>query len=454
MQQNQQFQPFTLTPFTTTGGVPTGWAGIPGVPVNSLAALPAQSLNGNINTLLFNNVFTTQVTPDLKFKTSYRYYNFDNGSPEIRFADWVLLDAYSAKNFFGVLAPVQSISISYTKQNAGTELNWRPSSAWNFGAIYGYERYDWIRTDVSATQENSGKVYADWKPVSWVTARASVLGAQRRYDNYDYLGLVGSAQWPNAAGVVQYSTAYRQFMFDNRDRFRAQASLAVDVFRNVTLTPTVSIRDDNYLLNPATEVGLNSDKAISAGVELAWMMSPDTKFIMSYMQDRQQQVITSAQQSVPPFPANQYYTANVKDTVHTYLAGATHAVIPNKLDVSLAYSYVTANNSQPLIFANGTGPSAATGGQFPDVSSTYQRLEAMAKYTFDDDFVRSMGWNGKVSARLRYAWENNRVTNWQTDVMQTYMYSVTSAAGYMTWMAWNNPNYNVHRIGASLAFSW
>ena len=76
----------------------------------------------------------------------------------------------------------------------------------------------------------------------------------------------------------------------------------------------------------------------------------------------------------------------------------THAVIPNKLDVSLAYSYVAANNSQPLVFANGTGPSAATGGQFPDVSSTYQRLEAMAKYTFDDDFVRR--WAGTArSAR-------------------------------------------------------
>jgi MtrB/PioB family decaheme-associated outer membrane protein len=454
MRQNQQFQPFTLTPFSTTGGVPPGWAGIPGVPVNSLLALPAQSLNGSIDTMLSNNVVTTQLTPDLKLKSSYRYYNFDNGSPEIKFADWMLVDAVSAKSFFGALAPVQSISISYVKQNAGSEVNWRPSSAWNFGAIYGYERYDWTRADVSSTQENSGKVYMDWKPVIWATARASVLEAQRRYDNYDYLGLVGSAQWPNGAGVTQYSTAYRQFMFDDRDRFRAQASLAVDVLDNLTFTPTISLRNDDYRINPATEVGLQSDKAISAGVELAWTASPDTKLIVAYTQDRQQQMISSAGQSVPPFPPTAYYTADVRDTVHTYLAGMTHAVIPNKLDVSLAYSYVAANNSQPLVFANGSGPSAATGGQFPDVSSSYQRLEAMAKYTFDGDFVRMMGWKGKVSARLRYAWENNRVTNWQTDVMQTYMYSVTNVAGYMTWMAWNNPNYNVHRIGASLAFAW
>ena len=275
MRQNQQFQPFTLTPFTTTGGVPAGWSGIPGVPVNSLAALPTQSLNGNINTLLVNNVITTQLTPDLKVKTSYRFYNYDNGTPEIKFSDWVLNDAFNAK-IFAFLAPVQSISVSYNKQNVGSEINWRPSREWNLGAMYGYERYDYIRTDVDTTRENSGKFYVDWKPAGWMTARASVLGSERRYDNYDYLAFVGIAQWPSG-GASQYSTAYRQFMFDNRDRLRVQTSLAVDVFHNVTLTPTLSYRDDNYMLNRATEVGLNSDKAVSAGVELAWVASSGYK---------------------------------------------------------------------------------------------------------------------------------------------------------------------------------
>jgi len=172
------------------------------------------------------------------------------------------------------------------------------------------------------------------------------------------------------------------------------------------------------------------------------------------MNDRQKQLISSAGQSVPPFPANQYYTAEVTDNVNTYLAAVHHALIPNALDVTLTYAYVSANNTQPLIFANGTGPSAATGGQFPEVRSAYQRLEAMAKYTFDEDVVRRMGWNGKVFARLRYVWEHNSVQNWQNDVMQTYMYSVTNVAGYMTWMAWDNPNYNVHRLGGSIAFAW
>ena len=85
---------------------------------------------------------------------------------------------------------VQSISISYIKQNAGAQLDWRPINSVNVGAAYGYERYDWTRADADVTNEHSGKVFGDWKPFSWVTARASYEFSARRYDNYNYLAVV------------------------------------------------------------------------------------------------------------------------------------------------------------------------------------------------------------------------------------------------------------------------
>jgi hypothetical protein len=86
---------------------------------------------GVINTLLSNNVITAQLTPELKFKASYRYDNFDNGTPEIRFADWVLTDAASAKANANSYAPVQTLSISYMRQNAGME----PGRGLQMGAL-------------------------------------------------------------------------------------------------------------------------------------------------------------------------------------------------------------------------------------------------------------------------------------------------------------------------------
>ena len=53
------------------------------------------SLDGSINTLLVNNVVTTQITPDLKTKLSYRYYDYNNQTPELNIADWIIADAAS-----------------------------------------------------------------------------------------------------------------------------------------------------------------------------------------------------------------------------------------------------------------------------------------------------------------------------------------------------------------------
>ena len=100
MRQNENFLPFAY---------------------GSTAALPAASLNGAINTLLSNNVLTTRITPELTSKLSYRYYNYDNQTPELLVPTWIGADISA------VADPVHAISISYTKQNAGAQLDWRPS---------------------------------------------------------------------------------------------------------------------------------------------------------------------------------------------------------------------------------------------------------------------------------------------------------------------------------------
>jgi MtrB/PioB family decaheme-associated outer membrane protein len=452
MRQNDAFLPFTNAVFP--GGFPAGWVGNKAAPVNSVADLPRMSLNGGINTLLSNNVLTTQITPELSSKLTYRYYDKDNTTPSMFLPDWVLTDAVSAKATTAGYAPVNSLAQSYTKQNAGAQFDWRPTRQWNLGAAYGFERYDWTRADVDVTNENSGKVFADWRPVSWMSARGSLYYSERRYQNYDYLGFVGAFQWPTP-GNARYSTAYRQFNLDNRDRIKGQFSVAIDVLRGVTITPVFGFRQDEYLLNQATEVGLTRDRSKTMGIEAGWLVDANTRFLVSYMNEPRSQVITSAGQSVPPFPTTAYYTADVRDRVNTYVVALDQTLIPNKLDVRASYTLANADNTQPLIFANGTGPSAATGGQYPNVKSNFQRVETQGKYRFDDDMVHRLGFKGEVFAKLRYAYERNSVQNWATDTMQTYMYSpALTGVGYMTWLAQNNPNYNVHLLAASLVVKW
>jgi MtrB/PioB family decaheme-associated outer membrane protein len=442
MRQNQAFLPFTVNPNT-------------GVLINgqnpaSTSALPAAGLNGAINTLLVNNVLTTQLTSDIKSKATYRYYTYDNATPEIKFPNWISNDITPASFLFSV-APVSSLSISYTRQNAGEEVTWRPTPQWNLGAAVGYERYDWTRADATATNELSNKAFVDWMPTAYLTARASWLYGERRYETYDYLNLVATTQWPTPGASTRYHTALRQFYLDNRERNKGQFSLAIALMRGLTLTPTVGILNDDYQID-STELGLTRNHSMHTGAELTYVLNPNTSFLFSYMHDRyDQQLRTSiVSDGIKLTPANTY-SSEIKDYADTFMGAVNYAVIPDKLDLRLSYTLAISSDSQPVVFGNGTLPAT---GQYPSVSTTWQRFDATARYKFDADDVRRLGWNGDVYAKLYYAWERNGATNWQNDLMQTYMYSVSSSTGYMTWLAYDNPNYSVQLLAASLAFSW
>ena len=158
----------------------------------------------------------------------------------------------------------------------------------------------------------------------------------------------------------------------------------------------------------------------------------------------------------------QAYGANINDRVNTFIVGVNWAAIPQRFDLGLNYTLSMAKNSSPVIMLNGSGPVISNDfgnnlpNQFPDVTTTFQRLEANAKYTFDPEMVHRVGLSGNVSLRLRYAWERNTVTNWNTDTMQTYMFQTLNQVqtAYYQTLAGNNPNYNVHMVGGSIAWAW
>jgi Putative outer membrane beta-barrel porin, MtrB/PioB len=480
MRQNDPFLPFAST------GIPGLTMGN-GLPAASLATIPAlvttqggvgvTSLNGSINTLLVNNVVTTQITSDFKTKLSYRYYDYSNQTPELHIADWIIADAASPLlSGHQLYDPVNSLSLGYIKQNAGAEATWRPVNSVNVGSAYGYEHYDWTRADASSTAENSGKVYADWKPTSWITTRASALFSARRADNYDYPNNVGFFQWPFTPhpNGANYSAYYRQLYLDDRDRAQGKFAVDVKVLNNLTVTPTFNLKNDTYIFAQNQE-GLTSDRSYAAGVEAAYAATPDAIFLFSYMnENRSQNILSASNTQIAPFAAATGYTSaqlfasNVRDNVNTFIVAMNYAVIPQKFDVHVGYTLSTGRNAQPLFFANGTGPASggypslnaagvANPGQFPDVNTTFQRVDLTGKYVVDRDFVTSLGLKGEVALKLRYAWERNSVTNWNNDTMQPYMYTALMnqpQAAYVQWTAANNPNYNVHLIGGSVSFAW
>ena len=446
MTQNDPFMPMTANPLA-----------LPAVNV-----LPASSLNGAINTLLSNNVVTTKLTPELTSKLSYRYYNYQNDTPQILFAPagcqtapvhcWTAEDAASAGE-----NAIRSLSISYIKQNAGADLNWRPTREWNLGAAYGFERYNYTQADVDVTNENSGKVYADWKPTSWLGFRSSGYYSNRRYDTYDYLDNVAFIQFPNrlASDSWFYSSAYRQLMYDNRQRWKANFAVDIVVLPRVTVTPTFKYQDDNYGVNPQNQSGLQDSRSWSGGADVVYVINPDTSIMVGYLREYYTQLLYGGVTNT----GTQFATnlTNDRTIVDTFTAAVRYAVIPSKLDTELRYTASHGVDNYQLALFNGANPGCGTGVpagtncQFPDNSTWFQRLDATAVYTFDKTAVAQAGLQGVVKAKLHYVWERNAVANWANDPVAPF-----NNPGMLPqmFMAGDNPNYNVHLLMASLAYTW
>ncbi|HML08952.1 MAG TPA: MtrB/PioB family outer membrane beta-barrel protein [Xanthobacteraceae bacterium] len=492
MTQNQQFLPMTNNPNAAIS--PNGY------PWNTVGALPMQSLGGNIETILSNNVLTTKLTQDLTSKLTYRFYDFDNQTPRIIFPCWISYDgtgisynattgAHSTTSCLtagagfgsGYENTLSSLSISYIKQDATAELNWRPWKEWNVNVGGGWERYDYTEADAGYTNEYSVKGSVDYKPFSWLTARASGYYSDRIAGNYNYLTNVVPNQYPilpaftpqcaaytPSCGSWVYSSAYQQFMYDNRQRTKADVLLDVVVFPGVTVTPTFKYKDDYYPLNTATGApagslaeGLSDQRMISGGADLVWAITPNLSVVATYYYEYYHQNLYSGTGtgaptlvlppgvacSSPPLPAGTQCLVTTIDNeyVNTVTVGARWAAIPNALDLDVRYTLSDGLDRQ---FCSQCSP----GPQFPDDKTLFQRLDATATYKFDQSWARSVGFSGDILARLRYTWERNAVANWQNDTLAPF----TDIAGLTNaiWMAYDNPNYNVQMLAASLVFRW
>jgi MtrB/PioB family decaheme-associated outer membrane protein len=486
MRQDDTFQAMTNNPLAVASPFNGGanW--------NTLGALPTTSLNGAINTLLSNNVITTKILPDLTSKLSYRYYNFDNQTPRVIFPCWISDSGTGATiapggNPCGGPAPagtgfentISSLTIGYTKQDGGAALNWRPSREWNFNAEYGYQRYNYQQTDVSVTNENSGKLSMDWKPTTWFTVRASGGYGTRNYESYNYQQFVEQIQFPTVAPFTPqqntawfYAPAYQQFMFDHRQRTTANVFVDIVAFPGVTVTPTFKFKDDNYGLNPRNQEGVNDSRLTSSGVDVGWVVTRRVSFAVSYYWEYYDQTLynytNTATTSIFGLPfgwpfeaapgncttglnANCLITTSDRERVNTITGVANWTAIPDQLDLTVRYTVSHGVVQQQLLTAAPNAACVNCQGSFPDVTTLLRRLDATAIYKFDPFWVAQMGWTGDVKLKLRYTWESNSVANWANDLLTPFSPAISGTA---LWLGYNNPNYNVQMIAGSFITTW
>ena len=480
MRQNQAFLPMTINPGSLLNGSAAGatlgsYPATSGTSLGVLSPLSRSSLSGNIDTLLVNNVLSSNITSDLKNKLTYRYYSNQNHTPPMTFANWVLNDA-AISTGAASYANHSTLFSSYIKQNISDELTWSPIHGATVGVFGGLERHDYTQYAVNHTNEGTAKVFANLNPWDWLTIRASDAYSVRRYGEYDWQKYIG-AQMGGGLSPQGLAEGAALVAFNVANRNRNVGSLYFDIqtpVEGLTLTPTASMRWDNYpvdqnILNRTGspyQQGVTSDHSWTAGTEANWTINPNLQVMGAYMYSSGREKLLADQST----NLAQVYYSNMSDYVHTFMVGATWQAIPDKLTVKLSATHELGTDK----WATGPMPgcveqiaataSAANCGvvspgnpAYPPMGNKFDHVDLKFTYKIDDSLIRQAGFSeGFLSLKLNY--EQNSVTNWQSSAQTAYMFSTlnssTTAMKSMIFMAGNNPNYRAEAVMTNLVLKW
>uniref|UniRef100_Q07TE6 Putative outer membrane protein n=1 Tax=Rhodopseudomonas palustris (strain BisA53) TaxID=316055 RepID=Q07TE6_RHOP5 len=444
MRQNEPFMPLTSNTSLNVFGT--------AIPAYTTAALPALSLNGEINTLLYNTNLTTKWTEDFRSTFRYRYFNSDNQTPELLLPRYVVEDSVNT----GVVR--RSLAMSYTKQNASEDFQWRPAKWVTLGSSFGWEQWDRTHREVQITNEFIGRGTADFRIYDVATLRSSLQYSERRHDTYD----------PRTLSLYVYNntnqatTNYLLRKYDMADRDQSKGNVFLDisgpsgtVFRDFVISPTAGFKHDDYREDPLN-FGLKKSHSWNAGVDGTYTFKPGNWIQASYLYEQYDRFqVGGAGTSTPINPgAPSAFGSNTNERVHTITAATNFDVIPGVLDMKIGYSISYGNEdwdyssymNYPTAFAGMT--------DFPTVRNNYQRLDASLRHTVDPSIVAKLGWASEVYLRARYVWERNSVENWQQEGMSPLLYLNDTAVARLIEMGGTNPNYDAQFVQLSLNAKW
>ena len=209
-------------------------------------ALPEKDLDGKVDTILANLVFTARPCRELSLKGRYRYYDYQNNTDTIRFTDRSTSDGPVGATF------LRAEQRSFRRQNLALDATWRLARRTN--VTLGYEWQNMYREDRNTTHQNDhvGRLTVDSRPSLGTWLHGSYEFRTRDGNSYDEL--------VSSSGVR---------MFDQADR----------VSNKLDLLATLMPRDDFSLTFNAGWTDANfSNEAIGLDRETAWRAAGEASY--------------------------------------------------------------------------------------------------------------------------------------------------------------------------------
>jgi len=470
MEQNEAFLPYI------TSGTLVATTGTP----YTLAALPATSLNGKIETTHLDVKLNTKLTHDLHLTAGYKYDDRDNQTARNQYF-YLPADNNSATSYANAATSGNrrtNMPLSSTKQALYADLDYELSKATRLKFGYDYDKITHTFEPTGGDYEQTVKAEVKHSFSDMASGGLAYAYSDRNADTYYGAGalmgtytaayLANLCVAPNTfvyngvvttctgAATVVATTPFldtpslgKYFLSDRkRDKLRAFANVAPS--EKLDLQFGASYFEERY---PDVESGFGLTKATgwSANVDanLAATDSISGIFFASFEDySTDQNAHNGAAGTVTGL------VTTILDRQNNTAAFAVRTGVITRNDRSLTLglgfkvkqsdsldwggNFTHANTLGSTAFSNVGAAIAATVLPVPDAVSRLNRLELFGKYKVQKN----------ITLNVKYLHEQYRSTDWAWDG-QTYTSSTSFIGSGMT-----SPDYTVNAIGASLIYSF
>jgi MtrB/PioB family decaheme-associated outer membrane protein len=336
MEQDEALLPYTTNPNLLT------------------AALPTQSLNGEVVTSNVALTVTSRPLPKARVKLAYRLDDRDNQTAQ---REWsrVIADTFNS----GSLTTNLPYSFKRMRLNASADYDLLKSVK----VSAGYDRTDFDRDfqEVASQTEDTGWGQLRWRPSGLIDFKIRGGSSERTINSYDEAYASSLDQNPL---MRKYNLAYRYRRFGD---MTATASLP---HTPASLTVSALYADDSYSY---ALLGINEAEKREVTADLSWAISDKASlYVMGGYEN-----IDSTQSGSEQFSFVDWQAKNT-DTFNTTGAGFRIKNIAEKVDLQLDYSKSDGSTEIELTSIN------RALSQLPDLESTLDTLRFRLLYKYSE----------------------------------------------------------------------
>lgn len=337
MTQNDSFLPATINPDLE-----------PTVP-----ALPATSLDGEVDTFNASVRVTATPTDQLRLNASYARDEHDNQT------DSLLYPAVSTDMFLDP-TPNANQPFSFTLNRYKFDASYRGPLGLIFSAGLDQDNVSRTRQEVSTTRDRSlwGQVAA--RPLDYVTVELKLEHGDQDHSNY------GVAEWINPPE----NPLLRKFNLANRSRDQVSLRTDLALGERWNIGVEVGFSDDDY---SGSAIGLTSGNSVSTAGDVSLALTDDTQAHAFVEFER-----VKTHQAGSQVYADPDWWGKVRDEFDVVGVGISHLALDGKLELTADVDYAHSNS-------NTTVDNGAGGPSFPANRTEREDVRLQGVYHLRDN---------------------------------------------------------------------